>query len=195
MPSHSASLMPMSQRTRSLRENASVALCSFALLLCGCDHSKRDAADRARKAAEGERQAARQSFRQTLAAVKITTKGSTYDEFRRERLAVEACYEANKQHLSTLSGGFQRLDALLKACDYCWTWQIRFPEMSMRPVNGGEIGNSLEAMQTITPSISSKLDLSYQQREKDPDFYAKNYVRRALRLIDDQCEMMLAQVR
>lgn len=169
------------------------------LVLSGCGRSARQAAERERQAAELERhvaqeenQAARQKLRECLAAVRVCTKGATYTEFRKQRLAVETCYGANKGHLSAFDQDFRRLSALMEASDICWQREIRFPTLAMNPSTATQYAqDQLNAMQVIYPSITNKLGLDFNQREKDPMFYARNYVHIGLRKIDDQCELML----
>jgi hypothetical protein len=49
------------------------------------------------------------------------------------------------------------------------------------------------AMLVITPEVAAKADFTIEQSDHDPDFYAKNYVRRGLAQIAKQCDAILSQ--
>ena len=143
-----------------------------------------------------KRQAAIQQICHAIAALKICTQGSTYSEFRQRKLDLETCYESNRPQLSTSSNEIEHLTQLADACDHCWSEYISGKliwnsdgVLLLFPYKGNQ-GN-LDAMKIITPSITNKLAYTTDEMEKDPDFYAKNYVRRGLAMINLQCDDLL----
>jgi hypothetical protein len=138
-----------------------------------------------------EQRAARARLREVLAGLKVCAKGATYEEFRKQRTAFEICIEANHRLLTDNAVELVRLSFTLGACDHCWRYQM---ENSFLPIIYPNTEH-LAAMRTITPSITNKVPWgSYEEVKKDPDFYAPNYVRRALRMIDDQSDTILARL-
>ncbi|MGD0206223.1 MAG: hypothetical protein ABSC89_01225 [Verrucomicrobiota bacterium] len=167
-------------------------VCLFAIL-CGCGPS-------AKQLAEQEAiQKSRQNFREAVAAVKVCTDGSTYEEFREKRLALETSYTANEPALADKSKDFKQLLQLMKATDALWDYQIKFPEIELSAGKGsgwvahGWALDPWEAMLIIKPQVAEKADYKGEQLRNDPDFYAKNYVRRGLTLISKQCDAILSQ--
>lgn len=136
-----------------------------------------------------ERKAARQKFKEAIAAIKVRTQDSTYPEFRQAELDLETSYEANKTYLADVSNQFANLDALVKATDYFWSKNIQYPNVPIY------IGNKtdLEEIQVISPeaNIMEKIKLPAAQTKGDPDFFPKNYVPRGLAKINDQAEVLL----
>ena len=66
------------------------------------------------------------------------------------------------------------------------------------PLPAGEVKSEWitrlwEAMLIISPEVASKTNLSFEQRQSDPDFNAENYVHRGLDLISKQCDELLAK--
>jgi hypothetical protein len=147
-------------------------------MLCGCGPSARQVAE----------QQAKDEFRKAVAAMKVCTQGATYKEFREKRLALETCYTANQSALVKESGTIDDLVKDMKATEVLWEWQIRYPLMELSPR-----GEQWRAMKTITPAVAGKADFTDEQRRKDPDFYANNYVRRGLTMVADQCDLLLAK--
>lgn len=157
-----------------------LALAGCTLMLCGCGPSAQELAE----------QSARQQFKQAVAAVKVCTQGSTYQEFREKRLALATCYTANQSAVEPST--IQNLLPLLDATDEMWAWTIKWKTLELPTDNGdGTIGHPWDAMKIITPSVTLKSDFTWQQRRKDPDFYADNYVKRGLTQISDQCDELL----
>jgi len=56
-------------------------------------------------------QQARQHFREAVAAMKVCTQGSTYAEFREQRVALETTYTANQSALADESKQVEQLYA------------------------------------------------------------------------------------
>ena len=163
-------------------------ICFFALLLFGCSPSAKQIAD----------QKARQSFREAIAAMKVCTQGATYQEFRQKRSALETSCIANRSALAGESRQIDQLEQVMKATDTLWEWQIKFPHLELLPsgkgsgwIEAGWAEDPWEAMLVINPAVAVKAGFTEEQCRKDPDFYAKNYVRRGLTLIASQCDNLL----
>jgi hypothetical protein len=167
-----------------------ITLCLFIMMVCGCGPSGPSA-----KQIADEK--ARQSFRETVAAMKVCTQGATYKEFREKRLALETSYTANRSAITNQSSQIDQLLQAMKATETLWKWEVKFPLMGLpsRTVSGWtEEGWPLapwDAMLVINPAVAAKAGATPQQADKDPDFYAKNYVRRGLALISKQCDDLL----
>lgn len=130
---------------------------------------------------------------QAIAAIKVCTEGTTYDEFRQRELECETTYEINKPRLASFDTDLRRLIALLKALDLCWGFYSK-DEMA----NGyGPLSPSwpgfLDAMKLIHPAITNKLNIPADW-DKDPDFYCKNYVHWGLNKINIQCQVILGEL-
>lgn len=157
------------------------------MFVCGCGPSAKQLAD----------QQARQRFREAVAAMKVCTQGSTYSEFREKRLALETSYTANQSALADEASQIDQLEKVMIATDALWEWQIKFSlhELPSGPGSGwvadGWAEDPWEAMLTISPSVAAKAGFTSEQRRKDPDFYAKNYVHRGLTMISEQCGELL----
>ncbi len=148
------------------------------------------------RAADAEQASIQKQISDAIAAVKVCTKGSTYAEFRMRQLALETCYEANKRYLTTIGDDFARLSTLMRACDHCWS-RAQQGELAMMFPGTNGVGRleDLNAMEILNPSIRNKLNLDLDNQLKDPDFYPSTYVRRALGLIDEQCDSVLVGLR
>jgi hypothetical protein len=149
-------------------------------------------------AQESERLKAQQdeAFNQTIsaiAAIKVCTEGTTYDEFRQRELAFEIAYEANKPMLSRFDADIQQLLALDKACDLCWFESINYG--GQEDIISPNWTGSLAAMKLIHPAITNELNLPVEQWGTVPDFYGKNYIQWGLAKINLQCESLLAEMR
>lgn len=157
------------------------------LTFCGCGPSAVQLAE----------QRARQSFRESVAAVKVCTQGATYREFRDKRMILEACYAADAAVVADKSAQIGQLLATLKATDTLWGYQNRFELVPLPSgsdpewVDEGWVQDPWEAMQVITPEVSLKAGSTWEQRRKDPDFFANNYVKRGLTQIARECEELL----
>lgn len=136
-----------------------------------------------------ERRGARQKFKEMVAAIKIRTQGSNYSEFRQAELDLKASYVANKEFLDDVLVQFENLDLVLSATDYFWSLSIKYPNVPVNPRSP----NELSFVRAIKPdtNIMDKLEYNYDQKNKDPDFYPKNYVRTGLKKIDDQAAVIM----
>lgn len=119
--------------------------------------------------------------------MKVCTQGTTYAEFREKRLALETYYTANRSALADQSADIGRLIKIMRATDTIWNFEIEYPNIAL-PSWGGQ---PWPAMQDITPSVAKKYRLPIDQCERDPDFYAPNYVRRGLTEISEECDDLL----
>lgn len=167
----------------------SILCVSLLFLLVGCDNPQRKAAE----VAEAQRKAAAPAyakFREALAAMKVCTRGSTYAEFRKQRLAIETCYEVNKPFLTGVADEFQELSALMQACDTVFPSAVRYSEI---PVSPGD-RELWKAMVTLNPPLAAKTNLSYAEMQKDHDFFKDIAVRRALTMIDERCDNLIQKL-
>ena len=160
----------------------SIIIVALLVAFVGCGKSE------ATKAAEQERHDARQKFNEAIAAIKVRTQGSTYPEFRQAELDLKTSYEANKAYLADVSNQFANLDALVKATDYFWSYNVQYPDLPLLPTK-----DEIRFAQTINPDthLSEKTGYHLDQQLKDPEFYAKNYVEKGLKKIDGQAEDLL----
>jgi hypothetical protein len=163
-------------------------VCIFAATLCGCGPSAKQLAE----------QEAHGKFRDAIAAMKVCTDDATYDEFREKRLALESCYAANESLLTNDATEFNHLANVMKATDILWNYQIqtgRISDLSLAAKGQIKDGYFLywNAMLVITPEVAAKANFTSEQSDNDPDFYAKNYVRRGLTQIAKQCDAILSQ--
>lgn len=153
----------------------------------GCGPSAQEIAD----------QKARQSFRETVAAMKICTQGATYQEFRQKRSALETSYTANRSALAAESRQIDQLEQVMKATDTVWKFQIELSHEELPSGKGsgwnedGWVQDPWEAMLVINPAVAAKTGFTEEQCRKDPDFSARSYVRRGLTLISGQCDDLL----
>jgi len=131
--------------------------------------------------AEKQRDAGREKFKITVAAIQVRTKGATYSEFRQAELDLKTSYEVNKSYLEDVATKIDSLTELLSGTDYFWSKNIK--DYPLDPRNKQD----LYYAQLLKPetSVASKVDFSYEQRVHDPDFAPINYVRRGLKKIDD----------
>jgi hypothetical protein len=141
-------------------------------------------------------QAGRRAFREALAGVKVACEGATFEEFRQRQLALDSAFETYRADLKIktptgllplTSASYQDLHDLMWACKECWRFHLRH-ELLPLPTGGDE----WRAMQIITPSVREKVAFTYVQRERDRDFFAKNYVTHGLTEINVQCESILS---
>jgi hypothetical protein len=169
-----------------------IFICLFAAILCGCGPSAKQLAEQQQQLAEQE---AHGKFRDAVAAMKVCTQDTTYDEFREKRLALETCYAANQSMLTNDATEFNHLAEVMKATDILWNYQIQIPDMTLSAKGEIKDGYFLywDAMLAITPEVAAKANFTSEQCNHDPDFYAKNYVRRGLAQIAKQCDAILSQ--
>jgi hypothetical protein len=146
------------------------------MTLCGCGPSPKELADKQAHA----------DFRKAVAAVKVCTQGSTYDEFRDKRMALETCYTANQSSLADEATAIERLVSVMKATDLLWDRQIKYPLVEL-----STSGDEWSAMLVLCPAISGKSSYTWQQRQKDADFNPENYVKLGLILVSKQCDELL----
>jgi len=168
----------------------------LAMTLCGCGPSAKQLADQQAQQAD---QQARQQFRQAVAAMKVCTQDTTYQEFREKRETLETCYTANQSALDKIS--FTELARVMDATDALWRQHNKlsaYPDLndSDVPLPGGNIKSEWitpvwEAMLILNPAVASKSDFTVEQRKHDPDFYAMNEVRRGLTMISRLCDELL----
>lgn len=157
--------------------------------LSGCGKSKAEkAAEQAAAQQAAERHDARLKFKEAIAAITVRTKGSTCEEFRQCRLGLETCYEANKSYLEDTEKQFSYLSLLMSATEYCWTYSIRKPEIPLPTQNDKE---AMIYACVLRPSITNKLDYTWDQRISDRDFTPGNYVRLGLKKTHEQCDVIL----
>jgi hypothetical protein len=169
-----------------LRSIIILAAIPIALLFQGCGPSAKELA---KQKAIGE-------FREAIAAVKVCTQDTTYQEFREKRLALETCYTANRSDLAEQSGEIDQLVQAMKATDLLWDWQIQFPNVEL-PAGGTAkdpwILERWNAMLAINPGVAAKANFTPDQCRKDPDFYAANYSKLGLLLISKDCDQLLTE--
>jgi hypothetical protein len=157
-----------------------IALCS--ITFCGCGPSAEQLAD----------QQARQEFREAVAAMKVCTQDTTYQEFREKREALETCYTANQSALDKTN--FTELAQVMDATDALWREHNQlsaYPELNDSDVPLPTKGELWDAMLIVNPAVASKSDFTEQQRKYDPDFYAMNEVRRGLKSSSRLCDELL----
>jgi hypothetical protein len=159
--------------------------------LFGCGKSE------ATKAAEQqatERHDARQEIKDKIAAIKVRTEGSTYSEFRQAELDLKTCYESKKTYLNDIGDEFSKLDKLMTATDFCWSYSIRNPILLVEPGVKWQ-GKIWETMEFLSPEralIVSNLYLKPSQwSEPTPEFYPKNYIQTGLTKVNNQAEIIL----
>jgi hypothetical protein len=146
-------------------------------MVCGCGPSAKQLAD----------QQAQQRFRESVAAVKVCTQGSTYVEFRQKRLALETSYTANQSALADKTNAIDQLVLVMQATDGLWDLknqiQSQFPyyheDVSRRHVMA-------EAMLVIQKDSG----LSHAELKAEGGFPG-NYVQHGLTLISSQCDDLL----
>jgi hypothetical protein len=182
--------------TRCIFSGISTAI--FAIVLCGCGPSAKQLADQqARQSKQLADQQARQRFREAVAGMKVCTQGSTYQEFREKRFALETSYTANQPALTDESSQIAQLERVMIATEALWKYQIHFPELELNSSKGsgwvadGWPEDPWEAMLVINPGVAAKKGYRREQCLKDPDFYAKNYVRRGLTQVANLCDELL----
>jgi hypothetical protein len=150
-----------------------ISLCLVAMTLCGCGPSAK--------------QVARQSFRESVAAMKVCTQGATYAEFREKSLALEACYTANESVLVDKSKDINQLVQVMKATDILWDLnnqiQSQFPNFVP-----DESKKSEEA--TAMKIIKEGSGYTYAQIKSEGGF-PNNYVQHGLALISSLCDNLL----
>ena len=154
-------------------------------ILCGCGPS-------AKQLAEQEAiQKSRQNFREAVAAVKVCTQGSTYQEFHEKKFTLETTYTANQSILAGESKEIEHLISIMEATDILWTLgnqiKIQFthfhPDESKKP-------EWAHAMLIIKNGEND--GTTWEQMKAEHDF-PDNYVRRGLTLISKQCDELLAR--
>jgi len=157
------------------------------LVLCGCGPGAKEIAD----------QKSRQSFREAVAAMKVCTEGTTYQEFRQKRSALETSYTANRSALAGKSVQIDELEQVMKATDTLWKFQIEFPHLKLPSGKGSGwieadwAQDPWDAMLVINPAVAAKAGFTEEQCREDNDFSANNYVRRGLTLISSKCDDLL----
>ncbi len=168
--------------------------------LIGCRKSE------ATKAAEQqavEKHDAQQKFKEAIAALKVCADGATHDEFRQAEMNLRTSFEVNKAYLDNVLGDFSQLNAIMGACDYCWTREqtSNFPMGLYKP--------ELIQMQILNPSITNKLNFGYYEQiqddnekvntlaermKQDPDFSPKHNVSLGLSEISKLCEQIVGKL-
>lgn len=173
----------------SSRANIFIAGLIAALMVVGSFGCGKSEAQKAAEQQAVECHDARQKFKEAVAAMLVRTKDSTYNEFRQSRLDLETNFEANKSDLANIQNEFAKLSLLMASCDHLWDRDIKYPEMSMWRKN-----EDVAAMLAIRPSVKIKLDqnITYKEAEKDPEFYAHNYVHWGLAAIQQQCNLIIS---
>lgn len=171
--------MKLSQTLNSKSIVACLIAATLIVGLSGCGKSE----------AEKKRDEDRQKVKEAIAAVSVRTKGSTYAEFRQSRLDFETCYEANKSSLTDLDDQLSTLSQIMSATDYCWNDSIKFAESPL-PIPNDKEGEAAACI--ILPSISEKLNYTWDQRMHDRDFNPKNFVTRGLTKTQQQCDSLLS---
>ena len=163
-----------------------LAAIPVALLFQGCGPSAKQLAE----------QKAIREFREAIAAVKVCTQDTTYQEFREKRLALETRYTANQSYLSKQSNEIDQLIQTMEATDLLWNYELTddaeitsqeyidiiarvkdtlqgFSDLSeIVPAN-----TALGAMDQKAAAAKSQLDYLYPLRDKFrilPDYLAGN---------------------
>lgn len=130
-----------------------------------------------------DRKAGRQQFKEAVAAIQVRTKGSTYSEFRQTELAIKTSYQINKPYLEDVATKVEKLEELLSGTDHFWSRTVKYPDSSVYPGDKTE----LYYAQILDPAtrLAEKVNYTLDQREKDPEFLAENYVRKGLKSVAD----------
>jgi hypothetical protein len=150
---------------------ARVALCLLAVTLCGCGPSAK--------------QKAHDDFRQAVAAMKVCAQGSTYEEFREKRLALETCCAA---HTELPTPAFNELSDTMTATDTMWYFSIQHP--TRRVEDDTSTGDA--APKLLNKAINAQLKGHAMPHIPDGmDMQAANYVQFGLTLIAIQCDDLL----
>ena len=139
------------------------------MMLCGCGPSAK--------------QQAQAEFRQAIAAMKVCTQGSTYEEFREKRMALET-YRAAHPDLATPA--FNDLSDTMTATDTLWYFSIQHP--TRRVEDDTSTGDA--APKLLNKAINATLK-GAQIHIPNGDMRASNYAQLGLTLISIQCDELL----
>lgn len=132
--------------------------------------------------AEKERHAARQKFKESVAALIVCTHGSTYEEFRKAEMDFRTSFELNKRYLSDVSGNIVALEPVMKATDDCFAYSTAYPKNAV----------TIEVWDSATffvPNLKEKYKNAHANSDgnySDPDLYPKTLARTGLARIDSQ---------
>lgn len=143
-----------------------------------------------KEAAQAAQQHANEVFRDALVAMVVCSRGPTYDEFRKQRIALETCYEANKEFLPAVGAQFEELRVIMQACDHLFPFALKYPGQTVGP-GIRAIAEEWKAMVILNPGLLSKVHLTEKQRDEDDDFYFTAGVRSGLRQTREKCEALL----
>jgi hypothetical protein len=158
--------------------------------LVGCGKSEaQKAAEQAAAQRAIERHDARQKFNEAVAALSVRTRGSTYEEYRQSRLSLETIYEANKSYLTDVDLPFAYLILVTSSTEYCWNYSIQNPEIPLPLIKDKQ---GIIAACVLRPSITNKLDYTFDQRMNDKDFNPGNFIRLGLSKTQDQCDLIIS---
>lgn len=163
-----------------------VLVCLFAT---GCNRE-------AERQAELKRQA-RREFMESVATLKAAvSSGVTRSDFGKYRTGVEASYEVNKPQLVDIEAKFYSLSSMMSDCEAVWDFGDRYSGFAATPSSDDrQTLEILKSMTRITPSVTNKFRWDVERQRGDADFRPKNYARRALVCIHQQCEVMIADLR
>jgi len=158
--------------------------CLLSIFICGCGPSAKQLADQQARQAD---QQARQRFRDSVAAMKVCTQGSTYSEFRQKRLALETYYTANQSALADNKNAIDQLVLVMQATD--GLWDLKNQIQSQFPYYHEDVSRSREMAHDMV-IIQKGSGLSHAEIKADGGFPG-NYVQHGLTLISSQCDDFL----
>lgn len=98
-------------------------------LLSGCNNAAKREAEAKQQAAAQATADGRTKFRESLAAMKVCTRSSTLVEFRKRRVDLETCYEANKQFLTDMKLDFLKLHFLMNSTERIFRRSLEYPDL------------------------------------------------------------------
>jgi hypothetical protein len=154
-----------------------IATAFFAIVLCGCGPSAKQLAD----------QQARQRFRESVAAMKVCTQGSTYSEFRQKRLALETSYTANQSAIADQTNAIDHLVLVMQATD--GLWDLKNQIQSQFPYYNEDVSRRHEMAEDML-IIQKGSGLTHGEIKAEGGFPG-NYVQHGLTLISSQCDDLL----
>lgn len=134
-----------------------------------------------------ERHAARQKFKEVIAAVKVAADERASNNFDSYRMNAVVFFEANQNFLDDLKPAFSKLHTLMDACKYLQTREFLYPPNR----------EDVAAMLAIDPSVEPKLRsgaVSLEKAYHDCDFVASNYVGTSYYQISHQCALIIKKL-
>ncbi len=145
------------------------------LLVLGCGPSARQQAATA----------ARQDFCRALSDMQVCSRNTTYAEFRKQRIALEKSYEANRSWLGAVTNQFPALRRELVLCDILFLDSIDYRN---EPTN--ERSNVWYAVMNLQPEVRH----AALNESKVAGFMPERAVPFQLAAIAGQCEQLAKRV-